>query len=57
MVGAIECKCGELVVIDAGQVYLDYKHENKKISEEAAIHMSKYRANCPKCKVNFCGNC
>ena len=39
--GAIKCSCGELVVIDEGGVYLDYKHEGKKISQEAAIHMSK----------------
>ncbi len=39
------------MVIEAGDIPVNYRDDNGKvISEEAAIHMSKYRvAICPEC--------
>ena len=49
-IGAKKCRCGAQVVIDEGDIAVGYKDDNGKvISEEAAIHMSKNRANCPDC--------
>ena len=57
-IGAKKCRCGAQVVIDEGDIAVGYKDDNGKvISEEAAIHMSKNRANCPDCGKQFCGSC
>ena len=53
------CSCGEEVYVEAGDVPVKFKDETGKvISEEAAIHMSKYRVGkCPGCEKCFCGGC
>jgi len=39
-----------LVFIEQGSLDIGFKDDfGKPISDDAAIHMSKNRANCPKC--------
>ena len=53
------CSCGAEIYVEAGDVPVNYRDDiGKVISEEAAIHMSKYRvASCPDCAKQFCGGC
>lgn len=57
--GIMTCSCGAEVSVEQGDVPVNFKDETGKvISEEAAIHMSKYRvACCPSCAKQFCGGC
>lgn len=53
-----ECPCGNQFIAEQGNVDYGYKDElGKVISDEAAVHMSKNRINCPKCHLIFCSNC
>lgn len=45
------CACGWQGAIDEGAITVGFKDDyGKVISGEAAIHMSKNRANCLNCK-------
>ena len=42
-----QCKCGNVFVVNEGQVDYGYKDEwGKLISDQAAHHMAKNRINC-----------
>lgn len=50
-----ECPCGNTFIAVPGNVDYGYKDEQgKAISDEAAVHMSINRINCPKCHLIYC---
>jgi phage FluMu protein Com len=54
----VKCKCGNMIEIMEGKLYLDYKKDDGKlINKTAAKHMSQYRVRCPECQINFCSSC
>jgi phage FluMu protein Com len=54
----VKCKCGNMIEVVEGKLYLDYKKDDGKlINKTAAKHMSQYRVRCPECQINFCSSC
>jgi hypothetical protein len=54
----VTCSCENIMEVVPGVV--DYRAKNEvgqPISEEAAVHMSKFRIRCQKCEKNFCCKC
>jgi hypothetical protein len=54
----IQCSCNNIIEMLEGRVDLCSKDDaGNKLTQEAAIHMSKNRIRCNKCEKNFCAGC
>jgi E3 ubiquitin-protein ligase MYCBP2 len=54
----IQCSCNGIIAIAEGKADMNLKDDQgKKLTQEAAVHMAKFRIRCPKCEKNFCTKC
>ncbi len=54
----VKCSCGNAIEVLKGKVDPHFKKDDgKKLSKQAAKHMSEYRVRCPECANNFCSKC
>ena len=53
-----KCLCGHVFAFEPGNLDIGYKdNEGKNLTDEALVHMSLNRINCPKCSKIFCYSC
>ena len=54
----VNCSCGNIMEVVPGPVDNKIKDDlGQLISQESAVHMSKFRVRCGNCEKNFCCKC